>query len=584
MRKPPDAPTSLLPKPSHTRAPSELDEVERALSVLDGRHPDFVRAERETRDAARIREQTLREQRARARRSRAKAALLTLAILGVAAEAGWFGLQVFSRARGLTTALDAASRAFATDGFAVVASSSLMTPHTLEIQASATTCFIAVTSAPEGDMVVSHGATVTRHSHSIGWCACDPERVAVTAPAGASPTQGVRLYAVDARVMGGPQGWASRSARPETVAKGGDECQESVLVSWIADRRFPPEPIDATWLERGPGSRLSDAGFRPVAGSRVGRAFAVVEAIPESCMLAFRPEQGGSSSEPLLLEDAAGAILARGDSLLWCDQHGQALTVRSTGGAVVLVVAAPASRVGGLLGAREWTARTNAHAPTTWISAHDLALDAARSLTASALPDVVAGPPPPKARFVGLSLRTTGSLLHDAPPSGTLLACSPPLESGDLESVCAQVGPQPWVAAAGETVGLAAAPTPFWLAALDDYLDRDALQAELKLLTLARRLTSEGFEVTMFSGVTELAPGRITVLGRAGDAAVVAVEIETVPPWVLPYSDAAAWTLGAEPREVPLAPNGHVTLTATPRPATEPRRRRTIVFRRSHVP
>ena len=37
---------------SKAQAPNELDEVERAMSVLDGRHPDFVRAQRETREAA----------------------------------------------------------------------------------------------------------------------------------------------------------------------------------------------------------------------------------------------------------------------------------------------------------------------------------------------------------------------------------------------------------------------------------------------------------------------------------------------------------------------------------------------------
>jgi hypothetical protein len=130
---------------------------------------------------------------------------------------------------------------------------------------------------------------------------------------------------------------------------------------------------------------------------------------------------------------------------------------------------------------------------------------------------------------------------------------------------------------------LAGGPTPFWLAALDDDLDKDALQAELKLLALARRLTSERFEVTMFTGVSELSTGRIAVLGRARDDAVVAVEIAKAPPWVMTYSDAAPWTLDGEPREVPLAPGARVTLTATPRPDTDTKQRRTIVFRRAQL-
>lgn len=583
MRKQPNAPKKLPPKPASTGAPSALDEVERALSVLDGRHPDFVRAERETREAARVREQTLKAERARAWWKRAKATMLTLALLGAIAAVGWLGLRVFSLARAFSAALDAASAPFVGDGFAALAASNLVTPHKLEAQASAQTCFVAVTSAPTGDMIVTHGTSVTSHAHSIGWCACEAERVVVTAPTGAGPTQGVRLYTIDARVLGGPQGWGFASARPDALTPGGDECQERELVSWIADRRFPREAVDATWLERGAGARLSEAGFQAVAGASVGRTFAVVEAMSGSCVFALRPE--AQSQADLVLEDMGGTALARGGSLLWCDLHGRALTVRSSGAATVLVVAAPASRVGGLLGAREWTARVRVPDPTTWASEEDLALDAVNTLRASALPDVTVAPlQQPQIRFVGLSMRTTKALVRDAPPHGTMLACSPSLESNRLESVCAQVGPQPWLAAAGETVGLAGAPAPFWLAALEDHLDHDALLADLKLLALARRLTSERFEVTMFSGVTELASGRIAVLGGAHDDAVVAVEIATAPPWVMPYSDRAPWPLDGDPREVPLAPGDRVTLTATPRPDADPKQRRTIVFRRAHLP
>jgi len=86
-------------------APNELDEVERALSVLDGRHPDFVRAQRETREAARIREQTLRAERARAWRKRAKRTLVSLVVLGAMGAMGWLGLRIFDRARAVWTKL-----------------------------------------------------------------------------------------------------------------------------------------------------------------------------------------------------------------------------------------------------------------------------------------------------------------------------------------------------------------------------------------------------------------------------------------------------------------------------------------------
>src|SRR5258708_23988041 len=102
--------------------------------------------------------------------------------------------------------------------------------------------FSAVTSAPPGNMMVPHGASVASHAGSIGWCACEPEHVVVAAPATASPTQGVRLYAANARALGGPQGWALVPVRPDSVAGGGEGCPEGALLGWIAPPRLPRRP------------------------------------------------------------------------------------------------------------------------------------------------------------------------------------------------------------------------------------------------------------------------------------------------------------------------------------------------------
>ena len=47
MPRPPE------PWPQGEAEATELEEVERALSILDGRHPDFRRTEREMREATR---------------------------------------------------------------------------------------------------------------------------------------------------------------------------------------------------------------------------------------------------------------------------------------------------------------------------------------------------------------------------------------------------------------------------------------------------------------------------------------------------------------------------------------------------
>jgi hypothetical protein len=582
VRKSRDAPIKL-PAGKKARTVTALDEVERALSVLDGRHPDYMRAQRETREAAAARVRELSVERSRAWRTKTARALLSLAQIVLVCASLWGGYRVFLLARTLSSGLDAAASRVGTSGFFVAGSSQLWHPHELKIDAAGPMCFVAVTSAARGEMLVTHGASSIHNGHSVGWCSCGPETIELKAPSSASAIEGLRLYGVDARVLGGPQGWPFSSARPALIAPGGEECQESALIGWIADRRFPQEAVDASWFESGPGKILSVAGFRPVAGSSAGRFFAVVEAAPGSCMVALRP-QATPLPDALTLEDMDGKALAGGNALLWCDTSaGKAVTVRSRGDTSTLVVAAPAARVGGALGTREWVERAGVGAITTWMREDELSLDATALLRASAVPDVASGAPSAQARFVSVSLHTAKSLVRSLSPDGSLYACSPSLDSGALESVCALVGTQSWLAAPGEKTGLAAAPTPFWLAALEDRADEGAMRAKVELLALARRLTSERFEVSMFEGVTESAPGRISVLGRARSDAIVALEVEDAAPWVLPYTDGPPWTL-ADPRIVALPPEGRVSLTAMPRPTADSKHRRTIVFRRAHAP
>jgi hypothetical protein len=218
----------------------------------------------------------------------------------------------------------------------------------------------------------------------------------------------------------------------------------------------------------------------------------------------------------------------------------------------------------------------------TWTPAEGFTADAAAVLRASGLPDVSTPTPPFNSHFVAVSMRAPGSLVGYALPKATGLECEPGLETGALQAACVQVDPQPWVSAPGEQVGLAAAPVPFWMSVIADQRDPNALRAELALLALARRLTSEGFEPTILSGVSQVGPATISVLGFAHNDAVVAVEVMASSPWVIPYTDGPAWTLADEPREVPLTAGARVTLVAKPSPDPAQKQSRTIVFRRSH--
>ena len=126
----------------------------------------------------------------------------------------------------------------------------------------------------------------------------------------------------------------------------------------------------------------------------------------------------------------------------------------------------------------------------------------------------------------------------------------------------------------------ARAPYPFWLSTFEAHREPDATARVVELLSLARRLTRDGFEPTVLQGVTELANG-IRVVGRAGEDAIVAVGVGSKPPWVFPYTDGVPWDLGDNPRVTPLQPGASVTLSASPAPNIPVDQRRTIVFRRA---
>ena len=87
---------------------------------------------------------------------------------------------------------------------------------------------------------------------------------------------------------------------------------------------------------------------------------------------------------------------------------------------------------------------------------------------------------------------------------------------------------------------------------------------------LARRLLRDGFEATVFEGVTELPEG-VRVVGRAHEDAIVAVGLLPKAPWAVPYSDATPWDLGDTPRVISLDPGLAVKLVAAQPPGV-PRR------------
>jgi hypothetical protein len=524
------------------------------------------------------------DDRARRRRRRGIVIAANLVAVAVATTVGW---RLVARARAIRAALDHDEAPFVTNGWVEVTSNQLTASRALEADLPGSSCFVAVATT-DAKLRARAGATAMEAARSAGWCACSPAHVTVEAPATEGEHVGLAVMRIDARVIGGPlaRPWVELS--PAGWGAGGDECAEATVEGWIADGRWPRPAVDDTWFAAAPArASLRRAGFHVVSGVQARRPFGVVDTAAGDCVLAI-----GTGDDGLSVLAAGGArLIARASgALAWCDASGARTTVWREGSSPVVVLAAPAARVGGLLGTRECAEVAGIHvAPdATWMRDTDLAWDAASLLRASTLSGVVTGPLPTEpgsadGRVVALALSPAAQVAVE--PAGVAVACDPPLDGSPrpLESVCAQAAPVAWWRRTDAPAAAARAPLPFWLSSLEPHREADALALVPEFLALARRLARDGFEPSVLEGVTELKDG-VRVVGRAGEDAIVAIGIGPSPPWTFPYTDGVAWDLEDAPRVIELQPGTAVKLTSTPSPNAPLDKRRTVVFRRALRP
>jgi len=575
-------------KPREPQEPG-LAEVERALSVLEGRHPEHERARRETLTAAAQRQAALaKEHAARARQRRRRMVVLALNVLafGAAAHVGW---RFWTRARALREKLDRAEGPFAEAGWTEIATNTLAARARLDANVPAGSCAVAVSSS-DGLLRARAGGRSVEATHAVGFCTCE---TGVAASVEAQPSSllgavGIAWMQIDARAIGGPL--ARSLARTPSIlwGDGGEACADATFDAWLADGRTSDSGVDDAWLSEQPAREpLRRAGFHVAAKVLPGRPFAVVAAPADHCSLAV-----SDANERLSLRVTGGGRPISGvrGSLAWCGSQAMTATVWREGTSSVVVLAGPATAVGGLLGARECAAAAGVLvAPeATWLPEPDLAWEAATVLRASvragasttvAASAVPAEPGSPEAGLAVLVLSARALVASD-PPSATT-ACDPPLDAAAVlrESVCIEAPPVSWWRRADAPAAFSHAPLPFWLAPLEPLRDPAALALVPKLLGLARRLGADGFAPTLLEGVTEVADG-IHVIGRANEDAIVAIGLGPNDPWVFPFANDKPWQLGQSPERVALAPGQSVKLTASPLPNAPPEKRRTVVFRR----
>jgi hypothetical protein len=590
------------PKPVPKQASEGLAEVERALSVLKGRHPEHERVQREDEERRSKRKVELEAvQRQELRRTRRKQLVIGSAVAsGVVVVLGLglaFRSEIQRRGR-----LEQAADPYRAVGFSLVESSSRGEPNKVEANVPAG-CIVAASVGP-AQVRVALGAGTVEGPSPVVTCSCEGATVTVTTEP--SRGDGLVLLRADAPALGGSRAFAFLPFKPGAVGASDAACAEGSLDAWLEARRWsedavstrggaprPAAPVDQAtsdrWLGQGNRGGLRDAGFKVGAIVKPDAPFSVVEVPGASCMLVVADDPADKPS----VRSKGGALTVGPavGNLAWCAASEAVVLVQRGADAKasgeITVLVGPAARVGGLSGLHDVAARAGIELAASGVASGDHGWNAKQLLVASGIPDTLVGvsnapdlSSDAEARIVAVSLDKANTVSSEA-PDGVFSYCDPPLENA-RSALCIFSGKQKWGAhAAGPgAAGIASAKLPFWLFALQGVSDPPALKLEAQLLGFSRRLVLVGFEPTTIEAVTDTDKGA-EVLGRANEDAMVVLGLAPTEPWVFPYTDGPAWTIDGDPHIVPIKPLERVQVTATPTSKLPPKAtRRTVVFRR----
>lgn len=571
----------LPPKPKKGQ-PEDLHEVERALSVLQGRHPEHERSRREdeekrkTRAAALDDAAAIANRQTRARRLRVGAVAVPIVLL-----VGFIGLLT-NREMGRRARADKALEPFRRYGFTTVDTSSPSATGTLEATAEPG-CFLAVATG-NVPITLARAGTTTQGASPVLFCTCASERIKLTTDVG--PGGSLALLRTDAATLGGSRAFALAPFKPGSIVHSDDACSDASLDAWIDAKHYQAPPAEgpalASFRHHAP---LASAGFKPLALGPSTSPFVVVDVPKESCLVA----SSTVATEKLTVRAKGGAVVIPDTAgvVSRCAQADATLIVLREGKGDIVVMVAPGAALGGMTGLQELARDASIPLAATVLAPTDRAWDAKQVLLASQIAEAnittASAPEIPvetDSRVAALSFETPNALTPET-QSEIFSYCSPPLDAQVRAATCVFSGPQKWRTDAGAEAigGIARAKLPFWLFAMQTASDPVALKGMTQLFTLARRLGREGFAPTTLEALTELPTG-VEVLGRTGEDAVVAVGVVPNAPFVYTLSDGAAWSLDDAPRIVPVKPLEKVTLTGNMKTLPPKAARHTVVFRR----
>lgn len=564
------------------KAPDDLAEVERALSVLQGRHPEHERTRREDeavrkRRAAQI-DHVAHHETKRVRSRRLRIVLVVTPIIALFAFIGVFGRREMAR----RARVDAVSESFRAFGFTALETS--LRGSTGHIAATPEPgCLLAVSTDTKPVSITRSGVAVSTAAPAL-FCTCATERVVVASPVGAEG--GIALLRADAALLGGSRAFAYAPFKPASTLLLDEPCSEASLDAWIEAKRYPHPPVDDAWLAAAPGrAALLASGFHVVAVARADLPFLVVEVPKESCIVATSAQP--SDRLGLRMKGESPLVAEGRGTIARCAQTEATVVLSREGAGAITVLVGPAT-VGGIVGLREVAASAGLLISASAVPTTERAWDAKQLLLASAIPEAIITtgsapdvPPDLDARIVALSLETLNAITFEVAPD-VRSSCVPALDAKPREALCVFSGPQKWRSPGsgeGAAGGLARSKLPFWLYTMQGVKDPAALVAISKLIALARVLGRAGFAPTTLEALVER-PNGVEVLGRTGEDAVVAVGVGPSDPWIYTLAEDASWTLDDPPQISLVKPLEKTTLVTSLTKLPPLTTRRTVVFRR----
>jgi len=579
-----DDSTSGAPPPS-----SSLDEVERALSLLDGRHHDTVRVQRETQLALEAKRALVEAAGRRAdvaeRRWAVVRVVLVVLLVGGLAGGGWFATRQYKRTVAADVALAALAAPYLALGFQALPRPLWRPRDHIDTKLPANTCVVALASpSPGGDVGFSivHSGKTIHATTSAAYCTCMGEHVVVRADADAG---GVELLSLAARGLGGNAALPFMTPRPLSLPVA-ETCATDPLDAWLA-AGHGVSPPSRDGLAPSVQTALDSAGFTLVASAPASLPFAVIPGTADSCFVATSTTPGEALALRIVggerpLQLTAGTALA----IAWCSHAAEPVTVSREGTGNIVAYRIGSKVVAGTLGLRELVARAGLGDPPIWVKPTELGWDASAPLVASGVApaDITLGTGArPVANAHAIALTLGSAHVMPEPDEIDRYLCTPALDASPKDALCVQSSPLGWRVKAGEAAGIAEAPLPFWMDVLTRVEDRRGFAVELQLLTLSRHLLAQHYEATAREGVIEEKAG-VVVTGRPGDDRIIAIGLMNTAPWVLPYTDDGAWRLDGDPHSIPITAGDELHLVTEPRVDSPPDVRRTVVFRHRAAP